>query len=161
MNYEWGVRPVQPKWKESALQGGLAWLLSLGLTLTLLGVTGLIRHGLLAAFVLLGVCGAAAALSLMGKRARLAVYCAGGFGGVLWLLLGGGAMVGEVIQALIWHLSGLPAALPLVSAPFAVLVSLLCGVLAWFVTQRSAGPYPALLLMLMAALLLWLGNRPG
>ncbi len=139
--------------------GAAAYLLSLGLTLTLLGVTGLTAHGGLAALVLLGLTGAMALCSLE-KRVALVSGGAAAVLGMLWLLLPGRALVGEVINALIWHVSGLTTALPLVGAPFTVMVCVLCMAAAWFVTQRSAGPYPALLLIIMAGLLLWLLDMP-
>ena len=137
----------------------MSFLLSLGMALTLLGVTGLLRHGWLAVIVLIIVNGAAAVAG-MNRRIALGSGCIVLFVGLLWLVIGGAGLIGEVLQALVWHMSGLMTALPMVGEPFTVLICLLCTAASWFVTQRSAGAYPALILLVMAAVLLWLGNWP-
>ncbi len=147
------------KWKENLAHGAMAYLLALGLVLTLLGVTGLSGCGVLCALTLLVADGLAMVASV-NRRAGLIAGCFVGFAALVWLGVGGMSVVIEVMRALIWHLSGLTTALPLVADAFTVLVSLLCLAAAWFVTQRSAGPYPALLLLIIAALLLWLGDMP-
>lgn len=129
------------------------------MALTLLGVTGLMQHGVLAALVLAGVHGLAAVMS-MNRRVMLGSGCVTLFVGLLWLVIGGAGLVSEVFQALLLHMSGLTTALPMVGVPFTVIICLLCMVASWFVTQRSAGAFPALILLVMAAVLLWLGNWP-
>ncbi|MDD6049772.1 MAG: transglutaminase domain-containing protein [Clostridiales bacterium] len=136
----------------------MAYLLSLGMTLTLLGVTGLIRHGGFAAALLLGLNAALAACSL-NRRVALGGGCVALFTIGLWLFVGGAGILVECFRALSLHLSGLRTALPMVGLPFAAILCVLCAVAAWFVTQRSAGAYPALILLVMAVVLLWLGDR--
>lgn len=148
--------PLQAKLKSALSHGAMAYLFSLGMTLTLLGVTGLLRHGWMTAWLLLILCGLVSAASL-NRRAALGLGCVGLFAGAVWLLIGGVGMIAETSRALILHTSGLTTALPMVGTEFAVIVSLLALGVSWFVTQRSAGAFPALILLVMAAVLLWLG----
>ncbi len=152
--------PLQNKWKEAIAHGLTAYLLSLGLALTLLGVTGLMAHAPLAALLLLA-CSGVLTLGTYNRRVALAAGCVAGFAGLLWVLMAGRTLLMEVIHALIWHFSGLTTALPLVGVPFTAVVCVLCAAAGWFVTQRNAGPYPALLLLIMAGLLVWLLDRPA
>ena len=137
----------------------LAFLLSLGMALTALSVTGLGAQGGFAALLLGGLSLGVMAASLE-KRVALVTGCASAVGAVLWLLFGGWQTCAEVFTALILHLSGLPTALPLVGTAFTVLLCGVCLASAWFVTQRSAGAYPAVVLLVLLAVLLWLGNYP-
>ena len=145
------------KAKSALSHGAMSYLFSLGMTLTLLGVTGLLRHGWMAAFVLLGVNGALALIS-QNRRAALGAGCLALFVGLVWLIIGGMGLITEVAQALLLHMSGLTTALPLVGAPFTAIICLLCTAVSWFVTQRSAGAFPALILLVLSAVLLWLGS---
>lgn len=148
---------MNAKIRSAVSHGLMAYLLSLGLVLTLLGVTGLLRHGWLAAVVLAGLAAACSALSL-NRRIGLCVGCATLFVGAIWLVIGGAGMIAEIFRALILHMSGLTTALPMVGVPFTVIASLLCMTTGWFVTQRSAGAYPALILLVLILVLLWLGD---
>ena len=148
---------MQTKLKEAAAHGLMSYLLSLGMALTLLGVTGLLRHGWLAALTLGGVHVAVSLLSV-NRRVALGTGCIALFVGLLWMVIGGAGLLGEVFQALMLHMSGLTTALPMVGAAFTVIICLLCTAASWFVTQRSAGAFPALILLVMAAVLLWLGG---
>ena len=150
---------MQSKLKEAAAHGLMAYLLALGMALTLLGVTGLLQHGWLAAGTLAGLTGMGILVSVQ-RRVALGVGCVVLFVGLLWLAMGGFGLLAEVGQALLLHLSGLTTALPMVGEAFVVIVSGLCLAAGWFVTQRSAGAFPALILLVMAAVLLWLGNWP-
>ena len=150
---------LQSKWKAALSHGLMSYLFSLGMVLTILGVTGLPEHGMLSALVLAGVTGVTAAAS-MDRRIALGGGCIVLFAGCVWLAIGGAGLIGEVFQALLLHMSGLTTALPMVGVPFAVLICLLSVAASWFVTQRSAGPFPALILLMLAAVLLWLGNWP-
>ena len=150
---------MPPRLKSALSHGGTAYLFALGMVLTLLGVTGLLRHGWLAAWVLLGLCGVCGGAG-MNRRLALGAICLALFAGAIWLLIGGAGMIAEVSRALILHMSGLTTALPMVGAEFTVLISLLCLGVSWFVTQRSAGAFPALILLILAAVLLWLGDWP-
>lgn len=138
----------------------LSYLFALGMALTALGVTGLLGDGWLAAGLLAGL-SLACGLASLDRRIALGLSGLGGAGALLWLLLGGASLCGEVLTALILHLSGLPTALPLVHEAFTVILCVLCAAMSWFVTQRSAGAYPALILLVLTAALLWLGNHPG
>ncbi len=99
-------------------------------------------------------------LCLIGKRIRTGIACVGGSAFVLWLILGGAGVLKEVVYGLTWHVSGIPTALPLVAAPFSAAVSVLCVAAAWFVSQPSAGAYPATVLLILFALLIWLLDMP-
>lgn len=133
-------------------------LYGLGMTLTLLRVTGLLSYAGLAAVLLTVMTGVLSAASL-DHRAAWVIGSVTAAGCVIWLLMGGLTELLDVMQALLLHMSGLHAALPLVAREAAVLGTLLCGAASFFVTQRSAGPYPALVVLLLTVVLLWLGNR--
>lgn len=145
------------RFRATLAHGLMAYLLSLGMALTALGVTGLLQHGWFAAMLLLVLTGGFT-LAGLNRKAALLSGCVAGFAGVVWLLIGGAGMLAEVLRALSLHLTGLKTALIMVSEPFAVMVSVLCLAASWFVTQRSAGAYPALILLVMIAALLWLGG---
>ncbi len=148
---------MHAKLRASACHGLMAYLMSLGMTLTLLGVTGLLQHGWLAAWTLLVMTGCLTLASL-NRKAVLAAGCAALFAAVMWLMIGGAGMITEVMRALVLHMSGLRTALPMVAAEFTILGCGLTLSASWFVTQRSAGAYPALILLVLIAALLWLGN---
>ncbi|MBR3765483.1 MAG: hypothetical protein IKK57_13155 [Clostridia bacterium] len=135
-------------------------LYALGLTLTLLYALGLLSRWLPATLVLL-VMTAAAAAGALDRRIAWAVGGLGALTVVMWLLAGGFTALGEVLTALSLHINGLHTALPFVAGETAVLAAVLCGMAACFVTQRSAGPYPALVLLLLTVVLLWLMNLTG
>lgn len=150
---------MTPRIKSALSHGAMAFLYALGMALTLLGVTGLLRHGWLCAWTLAALTGAVTGLSLNRKAA----LCAGGvglFAGAVWLLAGGAGMIAEVVRALMLHMSGLMTALPMVGTEFAMIVCVLSLAVSWFVTQRSAGAFPALILLVLTAVLLWLGDWP-
>ncbi len=137
----------------------LAYLFSLGMALTALSVTGLMGQGTLAAALLAGLSIVIGGASLH-RQVALVTGCASAVGAVLWVILGGWQTCAETFSALILHLSGLPTALPMVAGSFTVLLCVVCLAASCFVTQRSAGAYPALVLLVLLAVLLWLGNYP-
>ena len=147
------------KFRSALAHGLMAYLLSLGMTLTALGVTGLLQDGGLAA-ALLAVLAGAFAVAGMDRRVALGAGCLAAFAVAVWLVIGGAGVCTEVFRALILHMSGLTTALPMVHMPFTVLVCVLTLAASWFVTQRSAGAYPALILLVLIAVLLWLGDWP-
>lgn len=152
------VIALQGKLRDMLWSGVVAFLYALGLVLTLLQVTGLSAFGGTAAAIIAGVI----VLLSVGGMDRLAAWVLGllaAAAGGIWLLMGGAATVMEVLQALMLHLSGLKTALPLVAGETAVLLSLLCALASFFVTQRAAGPYPALVVLLLSVVLIWLGNQ--
>ncbi|MBR6668634.1 MAG: hypothetical protein IKL25_09780 [Clostridia bacterium] len=148
---------MHAKFRAAVSHGLLAYLMSLGLVLTLLGATGLLRHGWLAAGTLLVLTSGITVVTL-NRKVLLGAGCAVLFVALVWLMIGGAGVMGEVFQALILHMSGLTTALPMVGAPFAVLACVVCAAVSWFITHRSAGAYPALILLMLIAVLLWLGN---
>lgn len=129
------------------------------MVLTLLGVTGLMQKGILAACVLAAV-HAFAVPCAVHRPFRLIGGIIAGFAGIISLAAGGISSIIEVFNALLLHMSGLTTALPMVGAAFTVLISLLCAAISWIVTHRSAGAIPALILLVFSAMLLWLGNWP-
>ena len=137
----------------------LSYTLSLGMALTALSVTGLMVQGTLAALLLAGLALVIGGASL-NRQVALVTGCASAVGALLWVILGGWQTCAETFNALILHLSGLPTALPMVATSFTVLLCVACVLASWFVTQRSAGAYPALVLLVLLAVLLWLGNYP-
>ena len=148
---------MKEKFHAAACHGLMAYLLSLGMTLTLLCVTGLLRYAWLAAWTLLVLTGGMTLLSV-NRKILLAAGCTTLAAGAIWLLAGGAGTVIQLFRALMLHMSGLHTALPMVAAEFSVLACVLTLAASWFVTQRSAGAYPALILLVLIAVLLWLGN---
>lgn len=132
-------------------------LYSLGLTLTLLFALGLLGQWLPSAAVLLALT-AAVCVGAADRRLAWAVSGVGALAAVVWLLAGGAESLGEVLRALEMQINGLPTALPFVARETALLSALVCGVAGCVVTQRSAGPYPALVLLLLTVVVLWLTN---
>ncbi|MBQ8202271.1 MAG: hypothetical protein IJZ74_10965 [Clostridia bacterium] len=158
---ETGVKEVshlQSRLREALAHGAVALLFALGMVLMLLGVTGLLRYGWMAAALLTAMTAIMTAAS-MNRRAAWVLTGAALVGGVGWLTLGGMGTVVEVMQATVLHMSGLKTALPLVAGEAAAMICVLCAAASFFVTYRSAGAYPALILLLLAVVLLWLGDQ--
>ncbi len=151
------MNATQAKLKSAFPHGLLAYLTSLGLALPVLSVTGLMAQAWLAAFVLAMMTIAVSLLSL-NRRAMLIGGCAAGAAFLFFLLMGGTAVLTDCFRALYLHLTGLTFTLFLVGEPFAALACLLIFPIAWFVTQRSAGAYPALILLVMLLAPLWLAD---
>lgn len=149
---------LKDKLREGLWSGLISLLYGTGLALTLLHVTGLMAHALWAVLLLTLMTAVMTAASFH-KRAALAVSLTAAAAALIWLALGGFADTVEVVRALILHTTGLHTVLPLVVKEAVALASLLCGAAAFFITRRSAGPYPALVLLLMTVVLLWLGNK--
>ena len=144
-----------------SIPAGLVTLLyALGLTLTLLSALGLLSQWLPASLVLL-VLTAAVTAGALDRRIAWAAGTLGALAVLMWLLAGGFSALGEVLTALSLHINGLHTALPFVAGETAVISAVLCGMAACFVTQRSAGPYPALVLLLLTVVLLWLMSMTG
>ncbi len=135
-------------------------LYALGLTLTGLCVLDLLPCWLPAAAALLGLTAVVTAGSL-DRRAAWVVGAMAAAMAVVWLLMGGASAIGQVLIALQIHLSGIGTALPFVATETALMLSVLCLAASCFVTQRSAGAYPALVLMLLTVVLLWMFDRVG
>lgn len=154
------MRALREKLERSIPAGVVTLLYGLGLTLTVLQALGILSMWGAALAVLTVISAAKAA----GELDRRIAWGAGGLGAivvVMWLVSGGMTAAGEVFQALTLHLSGLTTALPFVAGDAALLTAVVCGVAACFVTQRSAGPYPALVLLLLTVVLLWLTDSTG
>ena len=146
--------------REILRHGILAFLLGLGLLLSMLGSVGLLGEGFLAAAVLLGL---TAALSLCsGKRlTRLILAAALAGGAAAWLfLLGGMGTLTEILRAATLHFSGLKTAIPMVGRETALLLAVLVAILSYAVTSRNVGAYPALAVTVLPAVLLWLTDQP-
>ena len=154
------VFPLQEKLQKNLPGSVVTLLFGLGLTLTLLHALGLLAHGVMAALLLTGVT-AALTLAAMDRRMAIFVGGCGVLAAVICLLMGGVNALGQVALALRMHINGLTTALPFVGAETAVIGAILCALAAFFVTQRGAGPYPALVVVLLTAVLIWLGGEPG
>lgn len=152
------VIPLHRRFREALSHGLVAFLYALGLALTLLGVTELLEYGWMAVGLLAALIAVLTAATLNRKAAYVAAGAAL-VGGVGWLALGGMSTMIEVLRATVLHMSGLKTALPLVAQETAVLVCVLCAAASYFVTQRSAGAYPALVLLLLIVVMLWLGDQ--
>lgn len=139
----------------------MAFLFGFGLALTLLAVLDLTAHAFLAAALTLGVT-AVCALCSARKWSGMALSGAVAVGFGAWLTaLGGTATLMDILRAATLHMTGLTSALPLVGLETAALLSVLCALAAFVLTSRSAGAYPALLVLALAIVLLWLGDHPG
>ncbi len=149
---------MQGKLREVLPHALVALLFSAGMTLTILNVMGLMVQAPLALLLLAGMV-AVLSLGTLDRRVGLLLGGVATIGCLAYLALGGFGAVIEVMQAMVLHMSGLRAALPLVATRAAVLVTLLCGLASFFVTYRSAGAYPALVLLMMAVVLLWLSDQ--
>ena len=149
---------MQGKVKEAVSHGLIAFLYALGLTLTLLHVLDLAGHAWMAVPVT-AVIIALMAASTLRRWAGWALTGAAVVGGGVWLLTGGLGVVTEAFRGVTLHLSGVMAALPMVAGETAMLIAVLAAVVSFLLTFRAAGAYPAITVLLLALLLLWLGNR--
>ena len=139
----------------------MAFLFGYGLSLTLLAVLELTSYAYLAAALTLGITVVCAVCSAR-RWSGLALGGAVALGFAAWLtVMGGTVTLLDILRAATLHMTGLFSALPLVGMETAALLSVLCALAAFVLTSRSAGAYPALLVLALAILLLWLGNRPG
>ena len=147
--------------REILRHGILAFLLGLGLLLSMLGSVGLLGEGFFAAAVLLGL---TAALSLCsGRRFTHLILCAALSGmAVAWLfLLGGMETLTEILRAVTLHFSGLKTAIPMVGRETALLLAVPVALCSYAVTSRGVGAYPALAVTVLPAVLLWLTDQPS
>ena len=146
--------------REILRHGILAFLLGLGLLLSMLGSVGLLGEGIWAAAVLLGL---TAALSLCaGKRlSRLILAAVLTGSAAAWLfLLGGMGTLTEILRAATLHFSGLKTAIPMVGMETALLLAVPVALLSYAVTASSVGAYPSLAVTVLPAMLLWLTDQP-
>ena len=146
--------------REILRHGILAFLLGLGLLLSMLGSVGLLGEGIWAAAVLLGL---TAALSLCaGKRLTRLILAAVLTGSAAaWLfLLGGMGTLTEILRAATLHFSGLKTAIPMVGMETALLLAVPVALLSYAVTASSVGAYPSLAVTVLPAMLLWLTDQP-
>ena len=147
--------------REILRHGILAFLLGLGLLLSMLGSVGLLGEGLGAAAVLLGL---TAVLSLCSGRRFTRLILAAVLAGAAaaWLfLLGGMGTLTEILRAATLHFSGLKTAIPMVGRETALLLAVPVAILSYAVTSRSVGAYPALAVTVLPAVLLWLTDQPS
>lgn len=139
----------------------MAFLFGFGLALTLLAVLELTAYAYLAAVLTLGITAVCAVCSAR-RWSSLALGGAVAVGFAAWLtVMGGTVTLLDILRAATLHMTGLFSALPLVGMETAALLSVLCALAAFVLTSRSAGAYPALLVLALAIVLLWLGDRPG
>lgn len=144
--------------KEAATHGVVALLYALGLTLTLFQLLELTAYVWTAIPVMVAVIVLLAG-STLKRWAGITLAAVSTVGVGVWLLAGGAATVVQVLRGITLHLSGVMAALPLVAGETAMLIAVLAAVLSFLLTFRAAGAYPAITVLLMALLLIWLGNR--
>ena len=138
----------------------MAFLFGYGLSLTLLAVLELTSYAYLAAALTLGITVVCAVCSAR-RWSGLALGGAVALGFAAWLtVMGGTVTLLDILRAATLHMTGLFSALPLVGMETAALLSVLCALAAFVLTSRSAGAYPALLVLALAIVLLWLGIGP-
>lgn len=138
----------------------MAFLYATGLALTLLAVLGLKGQFPLALGVIL-------ALTALCTLASVRKWTGLTLGGLLllgvsgWLTAAGGlTTLTDILRAGTLHMTGLPGALPIFAGEAAVVLATLCTLAAFMLTSRSSGAYPALLALMLAVLMLWLGDQP-
>ena len=149
---------MRDKAKEAISHGIIAFLYALGLTLTLLhalDLTGQVWTALPVMALLIAVMAASTVKRWAGWALAGGLTVVGGF----WLLSGGLAAVTEAFRAVTLQLSGVMGALPLVAGETALIIAVLAAIISFLLTYRAAGAYPAMTVLLLALLLLWLGNR--
>lgn len=149
---------MSEKMKEALSHGLVALLMGLGLTLPLLGMLELMDWAWAAAGLLAGltVLLTAASFHKAGRIAALALLAGGSV--VYLAALGGISVVAQVARALLLQLSGQGAALPLFGLEAALLLTFILGLAAWGMTLRSLGCYPAVAVVLLVAMMLWLSG---
>ena len=138
-----------------------ALLLSAGLLGPVLGALGL-QTGMLTGLliVLVGTCLLEAATLTRKTMLWGTSFLAGLF--LLWLLgFGGLALLKDLFLALRLRLSGISSGLSLISREAAVFFSVLLCLLGFLLTRKPMGSLPAVLLVVIASLLIWLGNYPS
>ncbi len=154
-----GVDPSLDRFKTLGSRALVAFLFGLGLTLPVLGALELMAYALPCGALLAGLCAILAAASL-NKRTRLIVAIAALAGGLVYLFaLGGIDTIQEAIRGMILQFSGVQGALPLVAGPCAMLLTLTFGLLCWLLTSPGVGFYPALAVLLLVLMVLWLTSR--
>ena len=152
---------MSPEQKDSLSHGIVALLMSVGLILPMLGMLDLMADwSVLCCGILLGITGLMTAASMLRKPVKQILY--GVLGGapliyVLALLFNGTLL--ETFRALALQLSGQSAALPLYAQEVALLLTLVIGFASWGLTCRAVGCYPAIALVLLSALMLWLTSH--
>ena len=152
------VVSVKGKAREAVSHGIIALLYALGLTLTLLHVlelTGQVWVALPVMTLLIAVMAASTVKRWTGWALTGALTLVGG----LWLVAGGLSVVIEAFRGVTLQLAGVMGALPLVARETALLIAVMAAIISFLLTYRAAGAYPAMTVLLLALLLLWLGNR--
>lgn len=147
-------------WKDLFPRALVAFLYALGLSMTLLCVMGFTSQIPLCALLCLLVTLLCSAASLRKWGVWLLSGCVGVAASAWLAFMGGATTLTDVLRASVLHVSGNAAALPLFQREAVLLLSLLCGFASVLLTHRSAGGYPALIVVLLAVLLLWLGDTP-
>lgn len=144
-------------------RAGLSFLLSAGLTLPLtlvLPIKAMWPAALITCLI------ATAAMSLFSIARRFRWYLLAGLaiwqGADMLLSPGGGLVLSSVIQvgkSLYLVFSGQPDALPLYSLEASIMIALLLAVISYFLCLRGAGFYPALGMILIVMMGVWLSGH--
>lgn len=143
--------------KQAIRRGTVSLLLALGLALAVLSCMDMLAWAYAAAAAAAGVTLLLALASSRRLTGWLAAAALAGAAG-LWLLLGGVSTLTEILRAMTLHFSGVNGALPMVALETALLLGLLLGAACFGMT--GLGGYPALAATVLAALALWLADRP-
>ncbi|MBR5345899.1 MAG: transglutaminase domain-containing protein [Clostridia bacterium] len=149
---------MSPRVRETIARTVLTLLLSLGLVLPLMGVLQLPASGWVTGCVCAAVLSLAlGAFSQMPKVSWIPPVAALVAAGV-WLAAGGAEQAGEVLRALTLRLNGVPGGLSYVAVPAGLLLAFPLTLLAFAFTGRRTGVF-ALLAVILALMVLWLGQR--
>ncbi len=146
--------------KESLSHGIVALLMSIGLILPIFGMLDLLDRSVLCCCILLVIIGLFTAAGMLRKPVKQILYGILGGGALVYLvvLLFNGTLA-EAFRATVLQCSGQSAALPLYAQEVALLLTLLIGFVSWGLTCRAVGCYPAIALVLLSALMLWLSSH--
>lgn len=151
---------MSPEKQESMTHGIVALFMAAGLMLPILGMLELMQWVLPCCCILLAVIAGFAAAGMLKKPVRLILYGVLGASALVFLiaLLANGSLV-ETFRAMVMQVSGQSAALPLYAREIALTAAVLVAFASWGLTCRAMGCYPAIALVLLSALMLWLSSH--
>ena len=151
---------MSPEKKESISHGIVALFMAAGLMLPILGMLELMQWALPCCSILLVVIAAFTVAGMLKKPIRLILYGVLGASALIFLmtLLANGSLV-ETFRAMVMQVSGQSAALPLYAREIALTAAVLVAFASWGLTCRAMGCYPAIALVLLSALMLWLSSH--
>lgn len=152
---------MRGKLKETLWRFTLTLLLTVGLTMPLLGMLGILSAGALALGVMLPVCAILCAASVH-RWSLTAALGAFAVGLLVWMGGGGGfAVLRELGRGILLHLNGHAAVMPLLANRAAALIALFMALCCFGLTSRHSGALPGLMVTVLVLVLLWLRGEPA